>query len=677
MDKKEKVLIIKTGYSEFLDKEINSRKVSLGDVLRTTVLLNLFKNDHVTWLTDESALPLLEGNKYIERILTLDILTIKQLEAEEFDIIINLEKNPGICVLADNIKSWKEYGFRFDVRQGRAEAYDRAFEVLAVSSDIEVKRENKKTTQELLFELVGKKWNGEKYILGYEPKTTEIYDIGLNMQIGQKWQTKAWSKERWDRLEEMLIQQGFRVSRQDKQGPGVLENIKGYMDWINSCKLIVSNDSLGLHLSIALGKIALGLFGATPHTEVYFYGNGKAILPDIIPECLPCFSEKCKKGKNCMEDISAEKVFEEVKTFLKNSEPEKKDEASKTLVDSHKLIYHPDRVKEWKMIGDCYPIYVEIGLTNACNHKCIFCALDFLGKGIEFVDTNIMLKTLEEMAEKGVKSIMFAGEGESVLHKDIGLFTQEAKRYGLDVSITTNGVPLTKEKIEQCLPNLSWIRFSIDSGSPENYALIHGTNSEDFQRVLENIKECVRLKKEMNLDVTIGVQFLMIPQNKDEAVKLAKILKEIGADNLQIKPYSKHPNSPNNLVIDSEEYNKIENELLPFNSKDFKILFRKATAKRIEEGITYPECYGLPFFALIDAKGNVIPCNLFYGKEEFTYGNLNKNSFSEIWESEKRKKILEKLKTLGADGCRHGCRLDAINRYLHRLKNPGLHDNFI
>ena len=345
-----------------------------------------------------------------------------------------------------------------------------------------------------------------------------------------------------------------------------------------------------------------------------------------------------------------------------------------TNIDNHKLMYHPERVAEWKEKGDCFPIYVEIGTTNTCNHRCVFCALDFLGYGKDFIDKNIMLKTLEDIAVCDVKSVMFAGEGESLLHKDIGLFTQKAKQCGLDISITTNGVPFNQKKREQCLPNLSWIRFSIDSGSPENYAKIHGTNPKGFEKVINNIEESVKFRNKNNLETTIGVQFLMLPQSMKEATKLAKILKDIGADNLQVKPYSHHPKSKNNFAVSSNEYNKLEEDIMKYNSKNFKIVFRKATAERIEQGINYPKCYGLPFFALIDAKGNIIPCNLFYNNKEFTYGNLYENSFSEIWQGEKRKQILEKI---NIDECRKGCRLDVINRYLYRLENPQTHDNFI
>jgi len=348
-----------------------------------------------------------------------------------------------------------------------------------------------------------------------------------------------------------------------------------------------------------------------------------------------------------------------------------------TNVDNHKLMYHPQRVAEWNEKGDCYPIYVEIGPTNVCNHRCAFCALDFLNYGKDVLDKEIMLATLKDMANHGVKSIMFAGEGEPLLHKNICEFVNKTKEFGMNVSITTNGVHFTKEKIESCLPSLSWIRFSVDSGSPENYAKVHGTKPEDFNKVIENIKTAVEFRKKNQLKTTIGVQFLMIPPSIGEAIKLARILRDIGTDNLQVKPYSHHPKSKNEFHLNPEDYNKLKEQLMQFDSDNFKVLFREATIERIESGIDYPECYGLPFFALIDAKGNVIPCNLFYGDEEFSYGNLHKNSFSEIWQGEKRKEVLKKLREKGCEDCRHGCRLDVINRYLHRLKNPFEHDNFI
>lgn len=312
-----KTLIIKTGYSEVLIEEDNSRTVSLGDVLRTTTILHLFKDDEITWVSDEKALPLLEGNPLISRLLPYDLTTALQLQSEEFDTIINLEKTPGICALADKISAWRRYGFRFNKREGRAEAYDKAFEVLSISSDSGLKKNISKVFQELLFEMIGVKWNKEEYTLGYKPKSQEVYDIGLNTQIGKKWPTKVWSAEYWDELERQLVQAGLKVSRQDKQDSKILSDLHSYMDWINSCKMIISPDTLGLHIAIAMKKKVLGLFGPTSHKEVYLYDRGEILLPNPVPECMSCFSGVCSRNSNCMLDISVNAVYQKALEWIK------------------------------------------------------------------------------------------------------------------------------------------------------------------------------------------------------------------------------------------------------------------------------------------------------------------------------------------------------------------------
>ena len=346
-------------------------------------------------------------------------------------------------------------------------------------------------------------------------------------------------------------------------------------------------------------------------------------------------------------------------------------------IDSHKLIYHPERVAEWKLYGDCFPIYLEIGATDDCNHKCKFCALDFLERKHNYIDTNVLLENIDNMASVGVKSIMFAGEGEPLLHKDLSKFIQRAKENNIDVSLTTNGVLLDKNKIECMLPYLSWIRFSIDSGSSENYSFIHGTKKKDFEKLMKNIENCVEYKIKNNLKTTIGTQFLVVPDNIDEAKKLTERLKDIGVDNLQIKPYSSHPQSKKEFITDENLYEKLETLLFSYNSDTFKILFRKATMNRILSEKNYDICNGLSFISLIDAKGNVLPCNLYYNNNEFTYGNINDVKFEYVWKSWHRGEILKKIKSKSVEDCRQGCRMDAINCYLHRLKNPGAHENFI
>jgi radical SAM protein with 4Fe4S-binding SPASM domain len=346
-------------------------------------------------------------------------------------------------------------------------------------------------------------------------------------------------------------------------------------------------------------------------------------------------------------------------------------------IDEHKLIFHPERVAQWSKHGDCFPIYIEIGLTNRCNHKCVFCALDWLEHSSIDIDSDIMLKALKDMAQHGVRSIMFAGEGEPLLHKEAPIFFKYAKDCGLKVALTTNGVPFGSQKMEVSLPHLSWIRFSVNAGTAKQYAKVHNTIPEDFDRVIANIKRTVEFKKQESLDVDIGVQVLIIPESIESIVKLAEITKDIGVDNLQIKPYSQHPLSKNRFIINYEDYLNLEPIVKAFESSTFHIFFRNNTIQRLINHPDYDHCYGLPFFALINAKGQIIPCNLFYDDPELIYGDLNNETFSEIWNGRKRKRVLEILATKDIRDCRQICRLDPINRYLNRLKHPGPRDDFI
>lgn len=305
---REKVLIIKLGYSETLVGEI-SRKTSLGDVLRSTVLLSRFRDADVTWLVDEKAIALLKGNPCIKRIMPYDLTTVLQLRAERFDTIINLEKVAGICALADSLNAWRRYGFRFDPEAGTAEAYDGSQHVLKLCLNPEDKLANTSYWEDVLFEMVGAKWNGEMPTIGYKPRSKVTYDIGFNHHVGEKWPIKAWPPDYWKELERLI---GTRYTISWQKG---LESIEEYIEWINSCSLLVTNDSLGLHIAHALDKKLVTLFGPTLSNEVYVK-NGVKLLPEKPYDCMPCLSTMCVKDRPCMYEIRPQTVFKEIEKLL-------------------------------------------------------------------------------------------------------------------------------------------------------------------------------------------------------------------------------------------------------------------------------------------------------------------------------------------------------------------------
>lgn len=352
--------------------------------------------------------------------------------------------------------------------------------------------------------------------------------------------------------------------------------------------------------------------------------------------------------------------------------------ADKIRMDSHKLIYHPERVAAWKRGENIYPIELEIGLTNACNHRCIFCAVDYTGYKPTMLEADLIKLRISEFAEKGVKSIIYAGEGEPLLNKDAADIINFTKKSGIDAALSTNGALLTPEASRDCLASLTWIRFSTAAIREKTYEKIHQCRKGELKTVLNNIQEAVRTKKDQGLKTTIGAQLLLLPDNKDEVVEMAKEMKKIGVDYFTVKPFSQHPSSGNILQVDYQELLELERELEGIGTEEFKIYFRAHSMKKLACERGYKQCLALPFMVYIDAKGNLWPCIVFMGQEQFSYGNLYNASFEEIWEGERRKKLIQEFSQMDLEkNCRELCRLDEMNKYLNDLRNPGLHVNFI
>lgn len=347
-------------------------------------------------------------------------------------------------------------------------------------------------------------------------------------------------------------------------------------------------------------------------------------------------------------------------------------------MDSHKLIYHPEVVARWMKGENIYPIEIEISPSGACNHRCTFCAVDYLEYQPVFLNKDIILRDITKMKDCGLKSVICSGEGEPLLNKDMPDIANGIKACGVDVAMSSNGVLFTKEKANDCLGAFTWIRFSIASMRETSYDKIQRGKTGDLDKVKENLQAAVRIKRDKKLRTTLGAQCLLLPDNISDVSDMAKQLCEIGIDYLTVKPYSQHLHSKNTYQINYQELLDLEQEIKKYETEDFAIHFRAEAMKKVHHGKCYKQCYGLPFMTHIDAKGNVWPCIAHIGQEEFCYGNIYEHTFEEIWEGTGRQEVIQKLNGLDINKiCREARRLDAVNNYLNELKHPGEHVNFI
>jgi radical SAM protein with 4Fe4S-binding SPASM domain len=348
------------------------------------------------------------------------------------------------------------------------------------------------------------------------------------------------------------------------------------------------------------------------------------------------------------------------------------------LLDGHKINYHPLEVADMFRGKLQAPIYVEISPTGICNHKCLFCHYNYLGHEGKFKKGK-MLELVKELASMGVKSIVFAGNGEPTLHVDTIEAIQLAKSLGVDVALSTNGALLKEKDFEILATCLTWIRFSFNAGDEKNYAHVHQTKDDDWFKVIENIKKLKATKEKLQSSITIGTQFVLIPENKDFALQHAKMLKNLGVDYFSVKHFYNHSHNEFTLTenISSSFIKELSDEAEKLSDEKFSFIVR--STENLTSQRAYTQCYGLEFILFIDENGDVFSCFSHQYDKKTVMGNIFEKSFTEIWNSLQKKESLEYINgCIDKNSCQPNCRHHQINNYLWDVKHPSNeHINFI
>lgn len=352
----------------------------------------------------------------------------------------------------------------------------------------------------------------------------------------------------------------------------------------------------------------------------------------------------------------------------------------KHRIDSHKLMLHPRRVADWLDGKDIAPLYMEVSPSGTCNHRCSFCGMDFMGYKKRFLPTELWCERLRDLGQAGLKSIMYAGEGEPFLHEDMPYIAQVTKAAGIDVAFTTNAVLLTPDVARNVLPVSSWVKVSCNAGTAATYAAVHGTRIEDFDTVFANVTAAVSLRAALDASCTLGMQMVLLPENAHEAVPLAQQAKDAGVDYLVIKPFSVHRQSKKSRYAGMQygDYAELANNLQRLQNPHFSIIFRHETLLRRETPLNYARCQALPFWGYVDSAGNMWGCLRHIGDARFCYGNFLHKSVVELLHGvQRRENMAWCAEHLDIQDCHVACRMDAANAYLWELAHPSGHVNFI
>jgi MoaA/NifB/PqqE/SkfB family radical SAM enzyme len=356
------------------------------------------------------------------------------------------------------------------------------------------------------------------------------------------------------------------------------------------------------------------------------------------------------------------------------------------LMDSHKLLWHLDRVNDWQRGERIAPLHIDVGLSKGCNIRCAYCFGAMQGNrfaegAAAFFPKEPLMKYLREAGEAGVRSMAFIGEAEPLLNPNVYEAIVCGKKSGVDISLGTNGILFdTGRDGEAALEHLSWLRFNISAASADAYLRVHGSSL--FTVVLEKIRHVVAVKRRLGLRVTIGLQMVLMPENLDQVLPLARLGRELGVDYLVVKQCSDTVENTLGVFDRLGEYTGFadalaEAEALSTDCYSVIIKWHKVTNLGVRN---YRCCLGVPFLLYSSGDGRLYPCGMFfnYREAEFCMGNLVEHSFQEIIESDRYWDVVRRVGEIDVrNDCYANCRTDSINDFLWKLAHPPEHHNFI
>ncbi len=330
---------------------------SVGDVLRTTAILPGVKKKYtgslVTWVVDSPGQDLLEGNTNIGRILVYGEKSALSLRREKFDIILSLDKDIKATSLAMLIEASEKYGYGLN-KGGKVYPLNKETEysyLLGIDNDLKFFK-NKKTYQELIFDISKLEYKRNSYELILDKKHLEFavnffkknnldendIIIGINTGAGRVFANKSLRKERISELIELLLKEEPGLKIMLLGGPleteihdyirkttrkstllkimdsGCRNNLKDFCALINKCSVVVTADTLAMHIAIALKRPVVALFGPTCSQEIDLYDRGSKVITRA--ECGPCYKSKCDKAVTCMDKIDLNETIEAVKSCM-------------------------------------------------------------------------------------------------------------------------------------------------------------------------------------------------------------------------------------------------------------------------------------------------------------------------------------------------------------------------
>jgi heptosyltransferase II len=338
---------------------------ALGDVVRTTALLpglrRLDPRLDLTWITARGALELVRHHPDVTQAVVIDDPADAPWRHERYDWLLSLDDDAEACRLASRLLVTRRSG-AYETPEGDRRYTDdvapwfgmgilRPADQGGLDRANELKKQNTKTVATILYESLGLPFPlsrphlsiAEEHVAAARRGLAElglseaVPLIGMNTGAGARWRFKSWGEDQTADLARRLHdecgagvlvlggsaerERNARIVAQADRpcvvaAPTDLE-LLSFAALIGLCRLLVTSDSLALHLGAALGKPVIAFFGPTSGAEIDVYDRGEKVITPL--ECRCCYLKTCDIRPHCMQSIGVDRLFEAACRWLPES----------------------------------------------------------------------------------------------------------------------------------------------------------------------------------------------------------------------------------------------------------------------------------------------------------------------------------------------------------------------
>jgi ADP-heptose:LPS heptosyltransferase len=328
---------------------------AMGDVLMTTAQLpaikRKFPDSTIWWITLPNTTPLLHNNPYVDYVLPFNFETILILSQMEFDYAMNVDKSQRSGALINSLNAKTKLGFGIN-EDGKIIPLNEGAEYnyqLGMDDNLKFKV-NTRTGQDYLAETFELDYKRDEYVFSLNDEETKFIEsyrreigiseddfvVGFNTGCSDLYPNKKMTiPQHIILIDKLLSHNKFKIillggPEDEKRNAEIYSYFKGKIIntptnhgvrkgacYLNLADIVITGDSFGMHLAIALSKFVIAWFGVSCWTEIDLYDRGVKLYPENL-FCSPCWKQQCPYNLECIKMIDLKRIENEVIKFYEN-----------------------------------------------------------------------------------------------------------------------------------------------------------------------------------------------------------------------------------------------------------------------------------------------------------------------------------------------------------------------